>query len=600
MVKTDFLIIGGGPAGLCAAIEASKRNVKTLIVDEGVELGGQLVKQTHKFFGHEGFYASVRGFEIAKKLISQLNENVTVMKQTTITGIYEDVITAYDRQKDIVIEIEPKYILICVGASERFISFENNHLPGVYGAGAVQTLMNQFKVLPGKRVLMIGSGNIGLIVSYQLLQAGAQVKAIVEIADKIGGYQVHADKVKRLGVPILLRHTIKRAVGEEKVEGAVVNQVDENFNTILGTEKEFAVDMICIATGLVPSIELAQMAGVKIEYIPELGGYVPYRDSQMRTNVKNIFVAGDIAGIEEATTAMIEGRIAGLNVAQEITGEDLKEDLEKMQRELTEFRSGPFSDKVRKGLEKFFPQYVSSYSKSKQQDLGPIGKLRPIIECYENIPCNPCQTSCPSGAIMVPGNINSLPVIDYSKCTSCGICAMKCPGLAIFMVQENYQSGRDLVVIPYEFLPLPEKGERVIALDRQGKDISQAEVLRVVKSANKTHLVYLIVPAGLAQTVRSFRIPQKVDSLVCRCEEITLEQVEKAIDEGYTDYEELKRYLRIGMGPCGGRTCRVITLGILARKTKKTIQEIGCSTFRPPSMPVKFDSVIKGEIKDEK
>lgn len=600
MVKTDFLIIGGGPAGLCAAIEASKRNVKTLIVDEGVELGGQLVKQTHKFFGHEGFYASVRGFEIAKRLISELGEDVTVMKQTTVTGIYEDVITAYDREKDLVVEIEPKYILISVGASERFIPFENNHLPGVYGAGAVQTLMNQFKVLPGKRVLMIGSGNIGLIVSYQLLQAGAQVAAIVEIADKVGGYQVHADKVKRLGVPILLRHTIKKAIGEEKVEGAVIAQVDQDFNIIPGTEKEFAVDVICVAVGLVPSVELAHMAGVKIEYIPELGGYVPYRDSHMRTNIKNIFVAGDLAGIEEATTAMIEGRIAGLAVAQEITGQNLGSELEKMQEELIEFRSGPFSHKVRKGLERFFPQYVRDYSKNSQRDLGPATKLRPIIECYENIPCNPCQTSCPSGAITVPGNINSLPVIDYSKCTGCGICVMKCPGLAIFMVQENYQHGKDLVVIPYEFLPLPEKGEKVIALDRDGKEVAQAEILKVVRSANKTHLVYLLVPAGLTQTVRGFRIPQKAHSLVCRCEEVSVEEIERAIDEGYTDYEELRRYLRIGMGPCGGRTCRVITLGILARKTRKNIKEIGFGTFRPPSMPIKFDSIIKGEIKDEK
>ncbi len=599
MVKTDFLIIGGGPAGLSAAVETGRRNIKTLIVDEGVELGGQLVKQTHKFFGHEGFYASVRGFEIAKKLISQLNENVTVMKQTIVTGIYEDVVTAYDREKDLVVEIEPKYILISTGASERFIPFKNNHLPGVYGAGAVQTLMNQFMVLPGKRVLMVGSGNIGLIVSYQLLQAGAQVKAIVEIADKVGGYQVHAAKVKRLGVPILLRHTIKEAIGEEKVEGAVIAQVDEKFNIIAGSEKELAVDMICVAVGLLPSIELAQMAGVRIEYVPELGGYVPYRDKEMRTNIKNIFVAGDLAGIEEATTAMIEGRIAGLVVSRELTGVD-QPDLEKMQKELVEFRSGPFSDKVRRGLERFFPQQVLSYSKDTQKDTGPVGKLRPVIECYENIPCNPCQTSCPSGAISVHQNINSLPVIDYSKCTGCGICVIKCPGLAIFMVQENYQPGRDLVVLPYEFSPLPEKGQKVIALDREGKEVTQAEIVKVVKSANKTHLVHLAVPSGFGQIVRSFRLPEKADSLVCRCEEVTLEEVEKAIDEGYTDYEELRRYLRIGMGPCGGRTCRAITLGILQRKTKKSAGEISFGTLRPPSMPVKFDSIVKGEIEDEK
>jgi thioredoxin reductase/Fe-S-cluster-containing hydrogenase component 2 len=600
MVKTDFLIIGGGPAGLSAAIEAGKRGVKTLIIDEGVHLGGQLLKQTHKFFGHEGFYASVRGFEIAKKLTSQLNENVSIMEQTTITGIYEDIITAYNRLEDSVFEIKADFILIAVGASERFIPFENNHLPGVYGAGAVQTLMNQFKVLPGKRVLMVGSGNIGLIVSYQLLQAGAKVKAIVEISNRVGGYDVHARKIKRLGVPILLNHTIKKAIGEDRVEGAVIVQVDSNMNPIEGTEREFAVDVICIATGLIPSIELAAMAHVKLEYIPQLGGYVPYRDNEMRTNVKNIFVAGDLAGIEEATTAMIEGKIAGLAVSRELTGVDVQSEIEKMQRELVEFRSGPFSEKVRNGLERFFTQKTMNYSTKMQENEEPVGKIRPIIECFENIPCNPCQTSCPTGAITVAENINSLPIIDYSKCIGCGICAMKCPGLAIFMIQENYLPERDLVAIPYEFLPIPEKGQKVVALDQEGHEVCEATVEKVTKSPNKTHLVYISVPEGLSKTVRAFRLPEQSESVVCRCEEISVDQIEKAIEEGYTDYEELRRYLRLGMGPCGGRTCRAIAVAILAKKTGRKIDQISLNTFRPPIMPVKFEAIVRGEMKHEK
>ncbi|AEH50519.1 FAD-dependent oxidoreductase [Pseudothermotoga thermarum] len=594
MITTDLLVVGGGPAGLSAAVEAAKREVKVLIVDEGVQLGGQLVKQTHKFFGHEGFYASVRGYEIAEKLISQLNENVTVKKMTTVIGIYEDVVAAYDRQEDVVFKIKPRYILLATGASERFIAFENNHLPGVYGAGAVQTLMNQFKVLPGKRVLMVGSGNIGLIVSYQLLQAGAEVVAIVEIADKVGGYDVHARKVKRLGVPILLRHTIKKAIGTERVEGAIVVAVNENFEPIPGTEKEFAVDTICIAVGLQPSVELAAMAGVKIEYVPELGGFVPYRDEYMRTNVPNIFVAGDLAGIEEATTAMIEGRIVGLVVAKEVRGVDVDEELKNLQRELVEFRSGPFSDKVRKGLQRFYQQQVLPYSKEKQTDLGPVGKLRPIIECFENIPCNPCATSCPKGAIKVPDNINSLPLIDYSKCNGCGICVVKCPGLAIFMVQENYEPGYDLVGIPYEFLPVPEKGWQVVALDEEGKEICDATVVGVVKTKVKTNIVYISVPADYGQKVRSFKLKKVEEKIVCRCEEITEEQIEKAIEEGYTDYEELRRYLRLGMGPCGGRTCRSIVLSILARKAKKPVLENFQPSFRPPVMPVKMESIARG------
>ncbi len=600
MITTDFLIVGGGPAGLSAAIEASKRGVKTLVIDEGIELGGQLVKQTHKFFGHEGFYASVRGYEIAQKLISQLNNNVITKTMTTVTGIYEDVVAAYDREKDLVFEVKPKYILLATGASERFILFENNDLPGIYGAGAVQTLMNQFKTLPGKRVLMIGSGNIGLIVSYQLIQAGAEVAAIVELMDKVGGYDVHARKVKRLGVPILLRHTIKKAIGADRVERAVVMAVNDRLEPIPGTEREFAVDTICIATGLQPSIELASMAGVRIEYIPELGGFVPFRDQLMRTNVRNIFVAGDLSGIEEATTAMIEGRIVGLVVAKELCNADVGKELESLHKELLEFRSGPFSDKVRKGLERFFPQQAIPYSKQGQVDIGPKGRLRPVIECYENIPCNPCETSCPNGAIKVPGNINSLPIIDYSKCNGCGICVTKCPGLAIFMIQEEFEPGHDLIGIPYEFLPIPEKGQEVIALDGDGVKVCEAKVVKVIRSKTKTNIVYLSIPAGFAQKVRSFTVKCTENKIVCRCEEVTQEEIEKAIEEGYTDYEELRRYLRLGMGPCGGRTCRPIVLGILSRKLSKLVGDVFKPSFRPPTLPIKMESIAKGEIEDEK
>lgn len=596
MVKTDFLVIGGGPAGLRAALEASRRGVKTLVVDEGIEAGGQLLKQTHKFFGHEGFYASVRGFEIARQILNSLGDNVDILTMTTVTGIYEDVITAYDRNADKMIEIKPRFTLIATGASERFIQFENNDLPGVYGAGAVQTLMNQYGVLPGERVLMIGSGNIGLIVSYQLLQAGAEVKAIVEIADKIGGYEVHANKIKRFGVPIMLRHTIKEALGDQRVEGAIIVEVDDEFNEISGSEKELAVDTVCIATGLTPSVGIAAMAGVKLEYIPELGGYVPYRDKNMRTNVPNLFIAGDVSGIEEATTAMIEGSIAGLVVASECKKLDLTEEISAMKKELSEFRSGPFSEKVRSGLRRFSIDYPPhSYKDSVQRQEIPRGKLVPIIECNQAIPCNPCQTSCPTGAITVSGNINSLPEIDYSKCVGCGVCVMKCPGLAIFMIQENAENNTDVVVIPWEFA-LPEKGEVVMALDKNGEPVCEGEIFKVVKSSNKTHLVYLKVPTGYGRSVRNFARLQREDNrYVCRCEEITEADIEKAIEQGFTDFEELRRYLRLGMGPCGGRTCRLNALSILARKTGKKISELGHGVFRPPAMPIKFESLLKGE-----
>ena len=158
------------------------------------------------------------------------------------------------------------------GASENVVRFKGWTLPGVMGAGAAQTIVNTNRVLPGKRILMIGSGNVGLIVSYQLMQGGADVVALVEAAPKIGGYAVHASKITRAGVPIYTRYTILEARGENRVEEAVICEVDDKWEPIKGTEKVLTVDTIAIAAGLKPLTELAMMHDCKAKFDPVLGG----------------------------------------------------------------------------------------------------------------------------------------------------------------------------------------------------------------------------------------------------------------------------------------------------------------------------------------
>jgi thioredoxin reductase len=328
--------------------------LRVLVVDEGISPGGQLVKQTHKFFGSENFYASTRGMEIAVKLLKELSlySRATIASESSVLAIYPDGVPVLDRRSDSTTLYNPARLLVATGASERFLQFDNNDLPGVYGAGAVQTLMNQFGILPGKSVLMIGSGNIGLIVSYQLAQAGVEVKAILEASSRIGGYRVHADKVKRLGIPVLLNHTILKAIGEESVKGALITALDDRWKPVPGTERELVIDTICIAVGLTPSAELVAQAGGQLKYIPELGGYVPLHDGDMRTTIDRVFVAGDVSVIEEETTAMIEGRIAGLNIVKDIKGECDETRLTDLKETLNRFRCGPTSSKIRSGLEK--------------------------------------------------------------------------------------------------------------------------------------------------------------------------------------------------------------------------------------------------------
>lgn len=317
-ITTEIAVIGAGPAGLCAAIEARKTGAQVMLIDENALPGGQLFKQIHKFFGSKEHRAGVRGYEIGTQLLHELEESkADIMLNSVAYGIFEDN-TIGVVQNGVHYAVEAKKIIIAAGAKENYMSFPGSTLPGVMGAGAAQTMINVNRVLPGKNILMIGSGNVGLIVTYQLMQAGANVKAIVEAAPNIGGYGVHAGKVRRAGVPILTAHTVKEVYGNGKVEGAIIAEVDNRFQPIPGTERAIRCDTVCLAVGLSPMTELAWMSGCKFTFIPALGGHVPLHDANMHTTVPGIYVAGDITGAEEASTAMEEGKLAGMAAAESL------------------------------------------------------------------------------------------------------------------------------------------------------------------------------------------------------------------------------------------------------------------------------------------
>lgn len=315
MRRIEMGSVGGGPAGLAAAIEAARCGVQVVVYDENDRPGGQLFKQIHKFFGSKEHFASTRGFKIGSGLLEEARKlSVEVSLNSVVLGIYEN------RSMNVVVkgqveQVKAEKLLVATGASENMIPFPGWTLPGVIGAGAAQTMANIHGIRPGKRLLMVGSGNVGVVVAYQMLQAGCEVAAIIDAAPQIGGYGVHAAKVARYGVPFFMSHTIKDAQGKDKVEGATIIQVDEKWKPIPRTEKQFDVDTICIAVGLNPMTKLAQMAGCKMTYVPKLGGMVPAHDVNQETTIPGIYVAGDASGIEEASTAIIEGRMAGLAIA---------------------------------------------------------------------------------------------------------------------------------------------------------------------------------------------------------------------------------------------------------------------------------------------
>jgi len=356
MINTEVCVIGAGPAGLAASIEARKCGAQVVVVDENHLAGGQLFKQIHKFFGSSAHHAGVRGIDIGRNMLKEAQDiGVEFYLRTVAYGIFEDnVIGINNLDTELNGMINAKKIILATGAIENSLTFPGWTLPGVMGAGAAQTLMHIHRIKPGNKVLMVGSGNVGLIVSYQLLQAGVNVVGLVEAADKISGYLVHARKIQRAGVPIYLSTTVKEVTGGKNVENATIISLDKDFCQIQGTEETFDVDTVCIATGLAPLAELAWLAGCEFRFVKDLAGFTPLHNDDMRTTIDGIYVAGDIAGIEEASIAMEEGRVAGV-AAAEAMGLISKKEAEKRKNDyrqrIDELRDGPFGSKRRQAKE---------------------------------------------------------------------------------------------------------------------------------------------------------------------------------------------------------------------------------------------------------
>lgn len=523
MKRYELIVVGAGPAGLCAAIEAAKAGMTVIVFDENARPGGQLFKQIHKFFGSKEHMAKIRGFHIGEMLLREAEQlGVKVLLNATVIGIYpEKRVTV--KFGDHLEHFSGDAIVISTGAAENMILFDGWTKPGVIGAGAAQTLMNLHGVQPGQRVLMVGSGNVGLVVGYQLLQAGCALTAVIDALPRVGGYGVHAAKLARQGVPFYMSHTILEAVGDDCVTGARIAEVDAAFKPIPGTEKQLDVDTICLAVGLSPMSQLLRMSSCEIMDTP--GGLVPKIDQYGETTLSGLFAAGDVAGIEEASSAMIGGRIAGLAAAHKagyLSDGDFTALSDQYRASLLQLRQGMFS-KANKGrtdltttdegyrlsesllTNGFIAEHeLAAFPAASTQ----ISGIHPVIECTQNIPCNPCQDACKVGCIRVGQNITAIPGVDEAKkCTGCGMCVASCSGQAIFLVDEGYDAKNATITMPYEFLPYPVAGQVGTALDRKGISLCRAEVisLRSNSATDKTALLTIAVPKEFAGCARAFQ-----------------------------------------------------------------------------------------------
>ncbi|MBQ6545258.1 MAG: (2Fe-2S)-binding protein [Lachnospiraceae bacterium] len=235
-----------------------------------------------------------------------------------------------------------------------------------------------------------------------------------------------------------------------------------------------------------------------------------------------------------------------------------------------------------------------------------------VLECCQDIPCNPCEDACPFGAIRVGKPITNLPVLDEDKCTGCGTCIAHCSGLAIFVVNKVYNELEATVSFPFEYLPLPAKGQVVDAVDRSGRTVCKGTVVRIVDTKKNDHtpVVTVAVPREYADEVRSIRrltaqeetkpLLEYVyesgdpdDILICRCEEVTVGTVRRAIAAGASSVTDVKRMTRAGMGLCQGRTCGRLIARILSGELRKKPQEVKEDSARPPMKPISLSAFLE-------
>ncbi|MBI1734604.1 MAG: FAD-dependent oxidoreductase [Candidatus Rokubacteria bacterium] len=362
MSATDVAVIGGGPAGLAAAAAAAEAGARVTLVDENAQLGGQYWRQPPPEFGPTTPHGD--GAQ-GRALIDRVRAlGVDLRLGTAVWGLFDeagglegpqtptrsepprrsragprdrcrhrDGRTLALARGDEVERLQATAIVFATGAHDRPVPFPGWTLPGVMTAGGAQNLMKGYGVLPGRRVLIAGTGPLLLVVAHSLLAGGANVVAVAEAASMRGAWRWgprlfrhpgllrqglgYLAGLRRAGVPLLRGHVIRRALGESEVTGATVSACDETWTPRPGTERRFDVDAVVVGYGFVPS-DMARLAGCEYRWAPDIGGWVPVLRAAQSTTVPGVFVAGEAAGVAGAVVALEEGRLAGLASARHV------------------------------------------------------------------------------------------------------------------------------------------------------------------------------------------------------------------------------------------------------------------------------------------
>ena len=323
-MRYDLVVVGGGPAGLAAAIEAKKNGIESiLVIERDKELGGILQQCIHNGFGLHEFKEELTGPEYAQRFIEKLLEmNIEYKLDTMVLDLTEDKKIHAINSKDGYMVIEAKAVILAMGCRERTrgaISIPGDRPSGVFTAGAAQRFINMEGYMVGKKVLILGSGDIGLIMARRLTLEGAEVKAVVELMPFSGGLTRNIVQcLDDYNIPLYLSHTVIDVVGKDRLEKVVIAKVDENRKPIPGTEKEYECDTLLLSVGLIPENDISRKTGLEIDR--RTNGLIV--NEMMETSAEGIFACGNVVHVHDLVDFVsAEARKAGAAAARYIKNE---------------------------------------------------------------------------------------------------------------------------------------------------------------------------------------------------------------------------------------------------------------------------------------
>ncbi len=557
--KTEVAIIGAGPAGLACREQLNKFGISNIVIDNNDRIGGQFTMQTHQFFffEKEKKYGGMRGFDIAETLAG--DDLSGILLNSTVWDILEGKrIAAKNMIDDSVFFVDSNFLVVATGAFPFMPTFENDDLPGVYTAAVVQKMMNLQHTLLGKRILTIGAGNIGYLTSYQAIQAGAKVVAIVEAMDHEGGFPVQANRVRRLGIPIITSHTLLKAIPNNDhtgIVGAVIAEC-ENFKAVPGTERIIKdIDLINICTGLKPDNLILEKGKV--------------------TFGLNALGIGDATRVGEGTCAVLRGKQAAIEIAEALNVRFNYNDYLTVTKDYADSQQHP----------------IRILDKPNIPDNNRLQKPFVIADCLYGFACNPCTFACPQGAITKIAT-NLVPQINYDKCIGCMKCINHCPGLALF----GYNIPKNLLFLPFEYEA--KENSEVYLINDNGEKIGEGIIDKITKGENKTNIARvkaLNICGEMLINITGFILKenypeplkwQTVENLnndpayICHCDDVDIETILETVNgKKIISVDELKHITRIGMGPCRGKRCIPRVKLLLA---SYGVEVIGDATPRGP------------------